>query len=65
MTLEELQKAALGGAGNLTAMLDGVEAYKKTLSPEMRAQVEKMEKENPIIQESKEKLKNFTFDTNI
>lgn len=49
-------------ADGLLGALGEIDKMKATLSPQQRAEVEKMEKENPIIQEAKEKMKDLNFD---
>lgn len=62
--LVRLIGVAQGTAENLDSLLDQVQEFKSTLSPEMRKQVEQFEKENANIQKAAkqmEDLKGFKF----
>ena len=49
-------------AEGLIGALERLDNVKASLTPKQRAKVEKLEKENPIIQEAKEKMKDLNFD---
>jgi len=65
MDAKELSVTAQEAAGSLSKLFEGVEAHKSTMSPKQRKEVEKLEKDHAIIQESAKQMKNFNFDLKV